>query len=581
MPACRMCGMIVRSLLLLAFFVAMPAWADVDVSVSGLSGDELSNVQQRLAIKTLTDREDFDELLLERLHQQAESDIRSALQPYGYYTPKISGSLTGGPKHWNAHYDVEAGPRVHLRDIDIVVDGEASDFPAIHNILGQLGLHKGDALLHTNYESAKAQLLQAAYAGGFLDAHYTTSELRVDPEAQSADVELKLSSGPRYFFGPISIEQKDLEPELVARYITIKEGEPFDPQNVLKTQFALTDLGYFQTVTIEPMRKEEKDRHIPIVIHTSPRPRARYQIGGGYGTDTGARATAGLELRRLNDLGHKFTSTLQVSKIQSTFSNEYRIPLGSAPIDSLSFTAATNYEVLPAGDDTKYTLGTSLNRSPGRWQRRIYIDYLHERTNLNESPSSSNLIMPGVSFTRGEYDDPIHTRRGWFGFIDVHGASTRMLSTATFIQVHGILRGAYPLGERLTLFARAEMGASFTPDFQELPPSQRYFAGGDQSVRGYSYQSIGPRDSTGAVVGGKYLSVFSIEPDYRILQNWSIAAFYDLGGVDDHPAPKLLGGVGAGVRYRAPFGEMRIDLAHPLDGDGSGIRLHIGVRVGL
>lgn len=541
----------------------------------------MANVEQRLVIKTLEDRDNFDEVLVERLHQQAESDIRSALQPFGYYTPTITSTLKGSPKDWEAHYDVQQGPRTHIRKIDIAVNGEASDFPAIRELLAKMPVHEGDALLHSHYESAKTQLLQAAYAGGFLDAQYTSSELRIDPEAKAADIELKLNSGPRYFFGPISIEQKGLDPALVERYITINQGEPFDPQKVLKTQFALTDLGYFQTVTIEPLRKETVDHHIPIVIHTSPRPRARYTIGGGFGTDTGPRATAGLELRRLNNDGHKFTSTLQVSKIQSTFSNEYRIPLGSAPADSLSFTAATNYEVLPDGDDTKYTLGASLNRSPGRWQRRIYVDFLHERTNLNEAPSSSNLVMPGISFTRGEYDDPIHTRRGWFGFIDVHGAAEKALSTATFIQVHGILRGAYPIGSRFTIFARAEMGASFTPDFQDLPPSQRYFAGGDQSVRGYSYQSIGPRDINGDVVGGKYLSVFSIEPDVRVFQNWSAAVFYDLGGVDDHPAPKLLGGVGGGVRYRAPFGEVRIDLAHPLDSAESGVRLHIGVRVGL
>ena len=573
--------MILRSLALLLTALALPAWADVDVSISGIGGDERTNVEQRLAIKTLASREDTDEMLVERLHQQADGDIRSALQPFGYYSPKISGTLNGGSGHWQAHYDVELGPRTHLRKVDIAVEGEASDFPAIRDLLAKLPLHEGDALLHSNYESAKNQLLQAAYAGGFLDAKYSVSELRIDILDASADVELKLVSGPRYFFGPVSVEQTGLEAGLVERYITIKEGDPFDPQKVLKTQFALTDLGYFQTVSIEPRRRQATDLHIPIIIHTTPRPRARYQIGGGYGTDTGPRATAGLELRRINDDGHKFTTSAQVSKIQSTWTNEYRIPLGSNPVDSLSFTAATDYEVLTDGDDTKYTLGASLNRSPGRWQRRIYLDFIHERTNLNNAPTASNLIMPGVSFTRGEYDDPIHTRRGWFGFVDVHGADTSLLSTATFLQVHAILRGAYPLGTRLTLFARAEMGASFTPEFQDLPPSQRFFAGGDQSVRGYAYQSLGPRDSTGAVVGGKYLSVFSIEPDLRIYQNWSLAAFYDLGGVDDHPAPQLMGGVGGGVRYRAPFGEVRVDLAHPLDGADSGVRLHIGVRVGL
>jgi len=575
-----MCEMIVRSLVLLLAALALPAWASVDVTVNGLEGDAKSNVEQRLTIKTLANRDDFDELLVQRLHQQAESDIRNALQPYGYYNSKITSTLTGGPKDWKAQYDVEAGPQTHIRNVDIAIDGDAKDFPAVHDLLEKLPLHSGDALLHGNYESAKAQLLQTTYANGFLDARYTTSEFRVDPDTQTADVELKLSSGPRYFFGPVTVEQKGLDPDLVARYITIREGDPFDPQKVLKTQFALTDLGYFQSVVMEPVRKDEKDRHIPIVIHTTPRPRARYQIGGGYGTDTGPRITTGLELRRLNDDGHQLTSTLQLSKIKTAFVNEYRIPLGNKPEDSFSFTGGIDHEIIDGSDDVKYTLGAGLNRSPGFWQRRFYVNFIHERTDLPDAPESSNLVMPGVSLTRSQFDDPIHTRRGWYGFIDVHGASTDLASTVTFLQVHGIVRTAYPLGDRLTLLGRAEMGASFTHVTDELPPSQRFFAGGDQSVRGYSYQSIGPTDAAGTVVGGKYLSTFSIEPDYRVTENWSAAVFYDLGGAADHPAPRLKAGVGTGVRYRAPFGEVRVDLAHPLD-NSAPLRLNIGVRVGL
>src|SRR3569623_612192 len=158
MHACRMRGMIFRSLILLLLLVAAPAWANVDVRVDGLSGDELSNVEQRLAIKTLADRKDYDELLVERLHPQAESDIRSALQPFGYYNPEVMGSLSGGPKDWSAHYTVVLGPRTHLRDIDIAIDGDANEFPAVHDMIAKLPMHKGAALLHGNYESAKTQL---------------------------------------------------------------------------------------------------------------------------------------------------------------------------------------------------------------------------------------------------------------------------------------------------------------------------------------------------------------------------------------------------------------------------------------
>lgn len=573
--------MIVRFSALLLLLYTFQASAGVSVTVHGIDGAELDNVMQRLTIEKEGDHDDLDQLLVERLHLQAENDIRNALQPFGYYSPEIASKLSGSPKNWQASYDIRPGPVTHLTKVDVAVTGEGQDFAPLQKVMGDLPLHQDQRLLHADYETAKARLSQAAFSGGFLDAHYQSSELRIDPSTQSAEAELHLDTGPRYYFGPITIEQEGLNAALPQRYLTIKEGQPFDPQKVLATQFALTDLDYFQTVEILPQRDLAIDHHIPITIRTTRRPFAKYQFGAGYGTDTGARLLAGTEFRQLNQYGHKFSTNLRLSEIKSVWTNEYRIPLGTIPGDSLSFTGGASYEKVADGEDSKYTVGASLNRAPGRWQRRIYLDFVHEKTNLNQSPTSSNLLMPGISFTRGEYDDPIHTRRGWFAFVDTHAASTELLSTSTFLQLHGILRGAYPFGDRLTLLARAETGASFVPDIDTLPPSQRFFAGGDQSVRGYGYQSIGPKDAQGNVVGGKYLDTFSIEPDYRVTQNWSVATFYDAGGVDDDPAPKFFSGVGAGVRYRAPIGEVRIDLAHPLAGNESPIRLHIGVRVGL
>ena len=110
------------------------------------------------------------------------------------------------------------------------------------------------------------------------------------------------------------------------------------------------------------------------------------------------------------------------------------------------------------------------------------------------------------------------------------------------------MRGVLPLGARARLLLRSEFGASGIDEFNALPPSQRFFAGGDQSVRGYAYQSLGPTDADGKVIGGKFLSTYSVEAEYRVWGNWGAAVFADAGGADDDPHPFLARGVGAGVR---------------------------------
>ena len=567
---------------LMLLLLSPAAQAEIEVNVQGLDGPEQKNVEQRLAINAASQRADLDEALVQRLHEEAPDDIRTALQPFGYYSVTLDPSeprkTEGG---WTVTYMVHPGPPTLIRKIDVSLEGEGRDYPELQTAVAALPIKTGTRLLHADYEAAKARLMNSAFNGGFLDAQFERSELRIDPDTQSAEIELKLNSGPRYYIGPVTLELRKLDRANVERYISIEEGQVFSPQKVLETQFALSDLDYFQSVEIEPHRELTKDQHIPITIRTTLRKNARYQFGGGYGTDTGARGTAIAEFRRVNDYGHKVITNLQLSEIKNNIGAEYRIPVGDKPSDNISFTAAYSQEKVADGDARKYTVGSSLNRSLGFWQRRVYLDFTHELSTLSNVEQTSDLLIPGLSLSHGSLDDPIHTRLGWFVFLDAHGASKYALSNADFLQLHGVLRGAYPLGERARILGRVEVAGSLVSDFSELPATQRLFAGGDQSVRGYSYQSIGPKDSTGKVIGGKYLNVYSIEGDYRILDDWAIAAFYDLGGADDTPAPRLLAGVGVGARYRAPFGDIRVDFAHPLNDPDTFVRLHIGIRVGL
>ena len=138
-----------------------------------------------------------------------------------------------------------------------------------------------------------------------------------------------------------------------------------------------------------------------------------------------------------------------------------------------------------------------------------------------------------------------------------------------------------PLTSRGRLLFRAELGGVKTTSFSDLPPSQRFFSGGDQSVRGYAYQGLGPKNTEGDVVGGSYLAVASLEMDYLLYGNIGIAAFFDAGNAGNDFLPSMKKGLGMGLRYRSPVGMIRLDLAHPLDDPDNQYRLHISIGADL
>ncbi len=559
------------------------ARADLEVKLSGVDGEERANIEARLTILNYANEDGDDEAEIRRLHRRAEADIRGALEAYGYYGPKVKVRLTGKRRDWVAAYQVEPGEPTLLGDVVVEVNGDGQEFPALAQAVADSNLRAGKRLLHASYESTKAALARAAFDNGFLDARFTAHALRVDPDGRRADVELRLETGPRYYFGEVDLQQEGLDPEFVRRYVPIKPGEPFEPDKLVQAQFALTDLGYFGSVEVQPHRERAVDQRVPITITTTPRPPRRYDVSAGYGTDTGARLGLGAEFRRLTQSGHRLRTDLRVSEIKNSIGAGYRIPLGTRSGENLGFSTSYTDEKINEGFSRRYDVATTLSRTPGEWQRQLYLKYIYEQSLAPDTGlDTTRLLLPGMSLSRGEMDDAIHARLGWSVFLDVHGGNQYALSDVSFAQGRALLRGVLPAGTRGRLLLRTELGASVLgEDFSDLPPSQRFYAGGDQSVRGYSYRSLGPTDAAGEVLGGQYLATYSVEFEYRIVGNWGAAVFADAGGADNDPSPPLSRGIGAGVRYRAPVGMVQVDLAHPLDGDERGVRLHLGIRVGL
>jgi len=189
------------------------------------------------------------------------------------------------------------------------------------------------------------------------------------------------------------------------------------------------------------------------------------------------------------------------------------------------------------------------------------------------------LLMPYINWSYIKADDRLYTRRGHKVQFEMRGALDNIGSNTSFWQAR--LNGTLiqQIFKKGRVIARGDSGYSFISllegNFHELPPSMRFFAGGDRSVRGYDYQTLGPKNEQDQVIGGKYLLVGSLEYEHKILDKWHLATFFDIGNAFNGFSESLKQGTGLGIRWQSPVGLIRVDLAAALSEMDYPLRLHI------
>ncbi|MEQ8516280.1 MAG: BamA/TamA family outer membrane protein, partial [Chromatocurvus sp.] len=341
-------------------------------------------------------------------------------------------------------------------------------------------------------------------------------------------------------------------------------------------QLALTDSPYFSQAEVTIQRDQAQDQRVPVRVVTTPSGSQRYETSLGYGTDTGPRGGAGVLWRRINQHGHQFRTDVRLSAIQSTLASQYKIPIGDVGSEFLDFTADAEQRNINDVDATRYAVGSSVNQNRWGGRRRSYIALRHEVWGFGDNPNEqSTLLVPGMEYSRIVADDLLFTRRGYSAKVSVSGAMEQALSDATFLQAKVSGRFITPLGERGRLLLRGEYGATATDKFDRLPPSQRFYNGGAQAVRGYGFEELSPRDDQRNLIGGRYLGTASVEVDYLVYGNVGLALFADSGNASSSADINWKSSAGIGLRYKTPVGMFRLDLAHPFDDPDSSFAFHI------
>ncbi|MEX1033906.1 MAG: autotransporter assembly complex family protein [Cellvibrionaceae bacterium] len=563
---------------------SLAARAEIDLEVRGVPDPAQENIRMHLS--------KWDELPGDNpdvLRNAMHPAVTEALRALGYYHAEVDYALRGDQLTLN----IEPGPRLQWGEVDVTVlsKGEPVD-DEFWQLIANHPFTDEQVFSHRVYEDYKNSLLTFASRQGYLDAQLVRNRLRINIQEQRAGVVLHVEVGERYKITDVTFSDSRLAPELVEQIAQVPEGEWYSANIVGSVYNRLLNTGYFAGVDINVERVPPNQAHLHINLQDLPK--HRVSTGVGFDTDTGPWIKLRWERPVINDRGHGFTTELQLSRIAPELEAQYRIPWGHPQNEYVSWDTGWRMQDTEDVETTIFTTGLSYHRVIGeRWRYSFHADFENETSQQGDQPEvSATYVIPSVRFSRRDFrGDATDPNRGYRYWLHVGTSNDSLGSDTDFHRFNGGLNTIFTAWEKHSLVARVEFGVIATDDFRAVPLSQRFFTGGDQSVRGYEFQSIAPRDADNDLTGGERLTVGSVEYRYQFLPTWKAALFVDQGRAyleddtvrfDDSGQPnrdsgrEYRTGAGVGVRWKSPVGLIAFDIAAPINDDyESGVRVHL------
>lgn len=567
-----------RSLLVLAALLPLPALAKIDILIPEVSESIRTNVRAFLSLTRYAERDDVTDEVMSRLQRRIVTETRQALEPLGYYEPEVSYEVqNAGDNLWRVTIHIEPGRPVRLSEVTIDVTGPGKDDRAIRELLAAEEIKPGLRLNHGTYDRVKGSLVRAAKNEGYLDAKLTKHDLVIDRTERRANVDLQADTGERYSFGEIDIAQDVITDEAMRRLLRMKPGDPYTLDTLLRTQYVLDDTQYFSVVDIESGDPDRNTRTVPVTVSAEPSRKHRYAASVGYGTDTKVRGKFSWDNRRVNKEGHKFKLELLGSAIVKDLTGRYVVPVMDIALEKLEFTGTVREEELGDTFSQQAAVSAGLTQVLGRWQRVLQMRLSNETTTEADGTASTNFyVLPSISYSTMPSYIVGGRKRPYFFSAELRGSPETLGSDASFLQLRMQGERVFDLGELWHLHLRSEVGISRIAATSDLPASQRFFAGGEGSVRGFALNELSPRDDQGRTIGGRNLATGTFEIVRDLPRNWGVAAFYDVGNAfDDFSEPRLEYAAGVGVRYSIAVASFGVDVAQALSESGRTPRLHL------
>ncbi|MGQ0546773.1 MAG: autotransporter assembly complex protein TamA [Betaproteobacteria bacterium] len=515
----------------------------------------------------------------QRLLEEAVREAREVAATEGYFSARVTTRIDETTQPRTVHLALEPGERTRVASVDIRVSGPAAADPEAREALERVRegwrLRRGEPFRQADWEEAKRAAVRELARWRYAAAAIGESRALVDPGSRSAALSVEIASGPPVRFGPLRVSGNRRYPDAVIENLSpVRPGETYDRDKLLLYQRRLLETGYFASVQMDVDAQPHEADAAALRVAVLEAPSQSVETGVGYTTDAGPRFELRYGNNDVRDSAWRFKSALALDeKVQNLQLNLDTPPRAGARWNSL-FARARQTDIQ---NETTRELALGLAHNFGREVQPsalIVSGHLEEGRLAGAPTDNRQALYFGFRRVFSRTDDFVAPRSGYLGSFELGGAPPE-LSTRQFLRAIASASLFFPLGRSFDLLLRGQAGGVVAEARTGIPTSFLFRTGGDQTVRGYAFESLGVRQGD-AVLGGRRLLVGSAELIHWVRENWGVAAFVDAGNAWDRGVEfNAAVGAGFGARFRTPIGPIRADLAY---GEEVGAwRLHFSV----
>ena len=563
----------------------------LDIVINGISDNKItSSILDNISLSRFKTYAVSHPNQMQLLLKKSDDEIKTLLEPYGYYKPVITTDFSVKDNLWIATFNVKLNEPLHIDALTVNINGSGQHSTIATKTLNDLPLKQGDILTQTAYEKSKALLTDSFFNAGYLDSELTEHEIRINMLKYTAEVILTVNTGERYKIGAINIKQQryDYAERFINDIIKVSIGDAMSQKKITKANKRLQDSGYFSNAQLVPKisKRDKVNKTVPVDLNLTAGHARTYTFGVGYGTFTGPRVSFGTLFRHVTDTGQQFSFNVSASPANSTFSTSYVFP-GQDPLhDNWSLIAEQSYIETDTYNERQTNFGIARTHKYGNWQTTVSLQQYLTNYDTVANPNNTNgkYLAPALTLL---YDGSWQNgfwRQGLVWNELLQASIKSPLSDQDFIRNSMSIYYSLPINpEWNRLLFGANWGFLTVDNIQNIAPNFRFYAGGVSNLLGYPFLSQGPTVN-GNVTGGRYLATGLAGIEQRIYGNFSSMLYYNLGNAANKPNfsdVDILRAAGIGLSYKTPLGPFMIFFTRTLNQNNEHWRFDLSIGINL